>query len=199
MSGVVLPFSKSPSDLASARGFRSFKTSESIVYTRRCCRDALIQATLDESIRQIGTCDTSNLPHDTFFSFSVVMGNKSWAVAICDSSSGLCSVKPKDYDLSFAISRSALLSEPICTVARTVWASRDELVPPDFQVELLHFLSKNGCAVELGDLRNLVALPENWVSATLSLACRGLITIDFRHQLSDRTAVRSAERVSGVI
>ena len=199
MSGVVLPFSKSPSDLASARGFRSFKTSESIVYTRRCCRDALIQATLDESIRQIGTCDTSDLPHDTFFSFSVVMGNKSCAVAVCDSSSGLISIKPKDFDLSFAISRSALLSEPICTVARTVWASRDELVPPDFQVELLHFLSKNSSAVALGELRKLVALPENWVSAILSLACRGIIAIDFRRPLSDRTTVRSTERVNSVI
>lgn len=50
MTGVVLPFSMA---LSPGRGFASFKCTSVIEYSRRCARDALIQASLEPEITSI--------------------------------------------------------------------------------------------------------------------------------------------------
>jgi len=175
------------------RGFNSYKCKRPIEYTRRCCRDALIQATLDPHIEAIWQTDASvKLPRDAFFAFAVQTRGKPCIVALCDFSSEDVFAA---HGFAFGITRGrgTVLSEPALTTARTIWSRRDVQVPPLFSVRVLKRLAKEPTGLFLGDLEDdLVDEPRLWVDYVMALACRGQLHLDHRAALTHETIVSLA-------
>lgn len=193
MTGVVVRFSShvaSTADLP-GRGFTSFKTNGPLEYTRRCARDALIQASLEPEITSIDPGPRVNFgPPDTYFSFCVVTQNRSCAVALTDHTNSMSFSPPPGCDVAIAINRASVLAEPAKTAARTIWAHRETQVPALFSVRVMRRLRESPSGLRLGELEeSLVHEPKNWVAYTLALACNGLVVIDYRSPITDDTMV----------
>lgn len=204
MSADVLSFPRPAQSQDTRRGFNCFKSDGPIRYTKRCCRDALIQATLDPDIARIFECSAARTtPDDSFFSFGVEIGNRRCLLALCEITHGEPFTPPADLDLGMCFNRDAILAEPALTASRTVWSRRDVLVPPAFAVRVLRRLTKLGSGLKLGELEgDFVDEPKRWVDFVLSMACAGLVSFDCRHPITDDTTValgpplgrRSAEK-----
>ncbi|MET3896090.1 hypothetical protein ABIB57_000014 [Devosia sp. UYZn731] len=191
MSADVLSFPGPVQSTETGRGFNCFKSDGPIRYTRRCCRDALIQATLDPDIVRIFEPDVARAtPKDTFFQFGVEIGDRRCLLVLCDETTGEEVTAPSGFDLGICFNRDAILSEPALTTSRTVWSRRDVLVPPAFAVRLLGRLAKTDVGLKLGELEDeLVDEPKRWVDYVLSMACAGLVTFDCRHAITEDTRV----------
>lgn len=191
MSADVLSFPGPVESPDTGRGFNCFKSDGPIRYTRRCCRDALIQATLDPDIVRIFEPDAARTtPRDTFFNFGVEIGERRCLLALCDETNGETFSAPSGFDLGICFSRDAILAEPALTTSRTVWSRRDVLVPPAFSVRVLRRLAKAGSGLKLGELEDdLIDEPKRWVDFVLSMACAGLVSFDCRQPITDATTV----------
>lgn len=195
MTGVILPFSLPVNDVAAtgSRGFTSFKCTAPIPYTRRCARDALIQASLETGISSIEPLDVSNFgPEDTYFVFAVVTQGRRCAIVLTDHTNGTSLSPPCDCDAAVAINRASILADPVKTASRMIWARREILVPPLFSVRVMRRLKDGPAAgLRLGDLEDdLVDEPKRWVDYTLAMACLGSLAVDYRSPITDETRVR---------
>lgn len=173
------------------RGFRSFKTSEPIVYTQRACRDALIQATLDRHVTRISPAPGNSVPvTDAYFVFRVMFGGKDCLVALCDRSHGITFMPRGGSQIGLTLSNNHILSDPLVTTARTIWSHRHELVPPLVELRLTRQLSGRADGVPLVDLENTFGdEPQKWLGYLLGLACRGTIHLSGLERLTDQTRV----------
>lgn len=191
MSADVLSFPRPVQSPNTSRGFNCFKSEGPVRYTRRCCRDALIQATLDPDIVRIFASDVARTtPKDTFFNFGVEIGERRCLLALCDETTGETFSAPPGFDLGICFNRDAILAEPTLTTSRTVWSRRDVLVPPSFAVRLLRRLAKTDAGLRLGELEDeLIDEPKRWVDYVLSMVCAGLVSCDCRHAITDDTNV----------
>lgn len=194
MSGLVLPFSASRAadDAPAGRGFKSYKSDRPIPYTRRVSRDALIQATLEPEISELAPLKGSHgAPADAFFLFVVTTQGQRCAIALSDRSNGVMFDPPAGCDAAVAICIDSILAEPILTTSRMIWSRREEIVPPAFMVKLLRRLGRSENGERLADLEDVLTEdPIKWVDYTMALACRGLVSVDYRNQLTDATIVR---------
>lgn len=192
MSADVLSFSVPVTSPDTGRGFNCFKSDGAIRYTRRCCRDALIQATLDPDIGRIFECSAAHTtPDDSFFSFGVEIGERRCLLALCDETTGETFSAPPGFDLGICFNRDAILADPTLTTSRTVWSRRDVLVPPTFSVRLLKRLARVPNGLQLGSLEDDLADEQHrWVDYIMAMACSGLVAIDCRQPLTDATMVR---------
>lgn len=195
MTGVILPFSLATNDGAApgSRGFTSFKCTAPIQYTRRCARDALIQASLEPEISSIEPLDGSNVgPEDTYFVFAVVTQGRRCAIILTEHTNAASLAPPDDCDAAVAINRASILADPVKTASRMIWAHREIQVPPLFSVRVMRRLKAGPAAgVRLGDLEDdLVDEPKRWVDYTLAMACLGSIAVEYRSPISDETLVR---------
>lgn len=193
MTGVVVRFSPhvAPRTDQPSRGFTSYKTNGALEYTRRCARDALIQASLEPEISSIEPGPSVDFgPPDTYFGFCVVTQNRRCAVALTDITNSMSFAPPPGCDVAIAINRASILAEPAKTTARTIWSHRETQVPPLFSVRVIRRLRESPTGLRLGDLEeNLVHEPKNWVAYTLALACNGLVVVDYRSPITDDTMV----------
>src|SRR5688572_12273562 len=83
-----------------ARGFMSFKCSSPIAFPDRCCRDVLIQATLDRQVQSLApSTEIGPRSADAFFSFEAVMGDKLCLIEVCDTTSTTPFEPPARYDV----------------------------------------------------------------------------------------------------
>ncbi|QDZ10727.1 hypothetical protein [Devosia ginsengisoli] len=192
MSAHVISFIKATRPAETGRGFKSFKSSRVIPYTRRCCRDALIQAALDPEVTRLFPYDApAGTPPDTFFTFGVQIADRSCLLALCDETTGATFSPPDGFTLGFCLNRETILAEPILTTSRTVWSKREVLVPPLFSIRLLKRLASDPGGVALGTLEDdLVDEPIRWVDYVLAMACTGLVTVDCRQPLTHATLVK---------
>lgn len=195
MSGVALPFQPSidrTTPGSSGRpGFRSFKCTEPIAYTRRCCRDALIQSTLDPMIAALfPLAEWPDAPRDTFFLFGAKFKSTLWAIALCEVSSGVCLQVPAGYEMGLALNRAQVLSEPRCSTVRAIWSRRNENVSPVFQIELLRLLSEQSDGVEIRELAAWPPFIHGGIEAILSMATKGLLQLLYKDLLTDQTRIR---------
>lgn len=191
MSADVTPFSTAILPAETSRGFKSFKTSRAIQYTRRCCRDALIQATLDPEV-------TCLLPYtgppgapDAFFAFGIRIADRNCLLALCEETNGQTFPPPEEFSLGLAVNKESILAEPVLTMTRTVWSKREVLVPPSFSVRVLKRLATDVTGLAIGALEDeLIDEPKRWVDYVMAMACNGLVTLDCRHPLTHATIVK---------
>lgn len=192
MSADVIPFAAAIQPAETNRGFKSFKTSRAIPYTRRCCRDALIQATLDPEVTRLLPYEGPPGAPDAFFTFGVQIADRNCLLALCDETNGKTFPPPEEFSLGLTVNRESILSEPVLTTTRTVWSRREVLVPPLFSVRVLKRLAMEPAGIELGALEDeLVQEPSRWVDYVMAMACSGLVTVDCRRPLTDATAIKS--------
>lgn len=193
MSANVIPFSTPTHPAENRRGFKSFKTSSAIQYTQRCCRDALVQATLDPEVTGLFPYEGPAGPADMFFTFGVQIREQTCLLALCDATNGATFAPPLEFSVGLSVSRDSILAEPFLTATRTIWSKREVLVPPLFSVRLLKRLDREPGGLALGTLEDeLVDEPKRWVDYILAMACRGLLTVDCRRPLTDLTLIKPA-------
>ena len=182
MSADVIPFTSPTRSEETNRGFKSYKCSRSIEYTRRCCRDAMIQATLDPDVGQLFQSELPvSTPFDTFFTFCVRIGDRNCVIALCDETNGTIFSVPSGFSIGLSVNRDSILAEPVLTTSRTVWSRREILVPPAFSVRLLKHLARVQNGVPLGGLEDEFADEQHrWVDFIMAMACGGLVSIDCR-------------------
>ena len=192
MSADIIPFAAANQPAETNRGFKSFKTSRSIQYTRRCCRDALIQATLDPEITGIMPYEGSSGAPDAFFMFAVQIADRNCLLALCEETNGRTFQPPRDFSFGLTVNRESILAEPVLTTARTIWSKREILVPPLFSIHVLKRLACEPAGVKLGALENdLAQEPTRWLDYIMAMACCGLVTMECRKHLTDETPVKS--------
>ena len=182
------------------RGFRSFKTSEPIVYTQRASRDALIQATLDRHVTRISPTPKSQFVPvpDAYFTFRATFGGKDCLVALCERSHGVTFVPSAGPQFGLALGNSHILSDPLVTTARTIWSHRHELVPPIFELRLTRQLADKPDGAALIDLEAMFRdEPETWLGYLLALACRGTVHLGGIERLTDQTRVFCGPSLGG--
>ena len=193
MTGVIVPFSAAYAAAPNpgGRGFTSFKCPTPIEYVRRCARDALIQATLEPEISSVEPLKSPRaVPDDTYFAFAVISHSRRCAIILTDVTTNESITAPEDCDVAVAINRASILAEPVKTTARTVWAHRDTIVPALFSVRLMRRLQDKPNGTRIIELEDaLIDEPRRWVDFILALACRGLVTLDYRRPLTDHTLV----------
>ena len=191
MSADVIPFAAANQPAETNRGFKSFKTSRAIQYTRRCCRDALIQATLDPKVTRLLPYGGPPGAPDAFFTFGVQIANRNCLLALCDETNGETFPPPGEFTLGLTVNRESILSEPVLTTTRTVWSKREVLVPPSFSIRVLKHLAKDVTGLALGALEDeLIDEPKRWIDYIMAMACNGLVTLDCRHPLTHATMVK---------
>lgn len=195
MTSDVVPFSTAfaRTEAQSGRGFTSFKCTAPIEYSRRCSRDALVQASLEPEITAIEPLLVRNFgPADTYFAFAVVTQGRRCAIALTENTIGTSFDPPNNCDAVVAINRASILADPVKTTARMIWSHREIHVPPLFSVRLMRRLNAGpATGLRLGDLEDdLVDEPKRWVDYTLAMACLGSIAVDYRSPITDETRVR---------
>lgn len=178
-------------DRRHGRGFNSFKCRAPIEYTRRCCRDALIQATLDRHVTEICSVPpiTFGAP-DAFFAFAATLGDKRCLVQLCDETNGVTFPAPDDFQLGLCLGRDHVLGDPTVTTCRMVWAHRGVLVPPLFELQLHRQLKLQSDGIPLEAIAEEArpAWPR-WLDFTLALACQGKVTLGNVTNVDDRTRI----------
>lgn len=188
----VIPFTSTTRSAETNRGFKSYKCSRSIEYTRRCCRDAMIQATLDPDVGQLFQSELPvSTPFDTFFTFCVRIGDRNCIIALCDETNGTTFSPPPGFAVGLSVSRDSILAEPVLTTSRTIWSRREILVPPAFSVHLLKRLAREPNGMQLGGLEDdFVDEQPRWVDFIMAMACSGLVTLDCRQPVTDTTLIK---------
>lgn len=172
-------------------GFTSFKCSAPILYTRRSCRDALIQATLDADINAIEPLSPSAYRFgDAYFGFVAVVSGRRCAVILTEHDES--PPRPPDgCQVAISLSRSNLLCDPVKTVSRMIWAHRDIPLPAGFVVRVMHRLHLAPDGMRLAELEDdLLDEPKRWVEFILTMVCSGLVTIDYRAHVTGRSLIR---------
>ncbi|KKC34966.1 hypothetical protein [Devosia psychrophila] len=171
------------------RGFMSFKCSSPITFPDRCCRDLLIQATLDRQVQSLAPSTwTDFCSSDAYFSFEAVMGGKRCLIEVCDATNAKPFEPPNRYDLGLTLSRTAILAEPRLSSARTIWACREMQVPLQFQFELIRFLTPHEKGLRLSDLESLLNLElSKWISQAPALVCRGTLQVESVSRINGQT------------
>lgn len=192
MSADVIPFTSPTISAETNRGFKSYKCSRSIEYTRRCCRDALIQATLDPDVDLLFQIELSiEKPADAFFTFCAQVGDRNCILALCDETDGATFTVPPGYAVGLSVNRKSILAEPVLTTSRTIWSRREILVPPAFSVRLLKRLAREPNGLQLGVLEDdFVDEQHRWADYLMAMACHGLLALDCRRPLTDATLVK---------
>lgn len=181
------------------RGFNSFKCLTPIEYTRRCSRDALIQATLDRHVAEIRAVPLiiPGAP-DAFFTFAVSLGDKRCLIQLCDQTNGVTFPVPPGFELGLCLGRDHILADPTVTTCRMVWSHRAILVPPLFELQLNRQLSDRSDGVELEEIaEEAQATCPRWLDFTLALACQGKVTLDNVNRIEDRTRIFRGSHSTG--
>lgn len=191
MSADVIPFAAANQPAETNRGFKSFKTSRAIQYTRRCCRDALVQATLDPQVTRLMPYEGPPGAPDAFFTFGVQIADRFCLLALCEETNGKTFQPPGEFSLGLTVNKESILAEPALTMTRTVWSKREVLVPPLFSIRVLKQLAREVTGLALGALEDeLIDEPKRWVDYLMAMACNGLVTLDYRHPLTHATMVK---------
>ena len=194
MSADVIPLTLPTKSVETSRGFKSYKCARSIEYTRRCCRDAMIQATLDPDVGRLFQSEIpAKAPDDTFFTFCVQVSGRNCVIALCDETDRTTFSTPPGFAVGVSVSRQSILAEPVLTTSRTIWSRREILVPPAFSVRLRKRLANDPNGLQLGSLEDEFSDEQHrWVDYIMAMACNGLVALDCRQPLTDATLVRPA-------
>lgn len=179
--GVTRPRSERP-------GFRSFKTPAPVPYPQRWHRDLLVQATLDPAVTRIAPVPAEAQLHDPFMLFVWFGGRRRLLIAVRDQAADHSASSQPD---SLVVTRSFVLQEPRCSVAREIWATRNVIVPPGDRIRILRELSEHAEGLPLSRLMDCIRGREtDPVEVVLALICAGQASVEARSHLSLDTTIR---------
>lgn len=171
-------------------GFKSFKSQSPIQYSLRCCRDALIQATLDRHVESIGPTQFDPTNVKAFFAFDVTLAGKRGVVALIDRPSAGFFDPPSGYAFGITLTTSQVRADPLMSNARLVWSYKERLVPPDFQIRTLQALGKSRAGLALCDIRRIVSASyPMWLDFIFAMAARGDVELSNLGQVAEGTRV----------
>lgn len=185
---------------ARAADFVSAKTSRPIPHAGGIVGDALLQATLDPDILEIGfvaTAGTATLPME--LDVVTLLTRKGWRYLDIEAARPLRSLsKTEAFEgalrelgiAPYTRTGADILKEPRFSTARAVWTYRHCSVSPDMRVRLLAALAEDG-PMSLHHLCTLVPGPLDPFAAVLSLACSNELEIELTEPLGPTTIVRS--------
>ena len=123
-------------------GFQSCKTTRPVFYSGRWPRDALVQATLDPSIRLITPAYLPEAPEDAELALDVTRGATRELHAYCRNSHGPLSA-PEGYDCAVAIPRFKVMQPSVLLVARMIWKMRSYPVDAETALTIRRLLLAN--------------------------------------------------------
>lgn len=180
--------------------FVSPKASRPIPHAGGIVRDALLQATLDPEILEIGflgTAGTEAQPVDIqVVTFRTNAGWRYLNIEVARPLRSLGEADAFDRELRarglapYTLTGADILKEPRFSTARAIWTYRRFSVLPDMRHRLLAALAEDG-PMSLHHLCTLVPGPLDPFASVLSLACRNEVEIDISTPLSPSTTVRS--------
>ncbi|ABE40878.1 hypothetical protein RPD_3655 [Rhodopseudomonas palustris BisB5] len=181
--------------------FVSAKTAEPIPHAGGLFHDALVQASLDPQVLEIGFLRQAGpasaavdvavvtvVRPDGRFYLDIAPARPLRSLAQTDALEGALST----HGLSrLTIAGEDIMREPSFTTARAVWAHRRFVVAPLMKFNILDALVEDGPAT-MRQLCSAVPGPQDPFLAVLSLACANLLELDIRSQpLGPGTVVRS--------
>lgn len=172
------------------RGFNGFKSESPIQYSLRCCRDALIQATLDRHVESVAPSPFDPTKVKAFFAFDVTLAQKRGVVALIDRPGPGFFDPPPGYAFGLTLTTSQVRADPLMSNARLVWSYKERLVPPDFQIRTLQALGKSRAGLALSDIRRIVSASyPMWLDFIFAMTARGDVELGNLGQFTDGTRV----------
>jgi len=172
------------------RGFKGFKNQHPVQYSLRCCRDALIQATLDRHVQAIAPTPFDATDAKAFFAFEASVAGKQGIVALTDRPNAGLFPPPAGLGFGITIAISQVRAEPLLSNARLVWSHKEKLVPAEFQIRALQALGKSRAGLALADLRSVLSSSyPRWLDFVFTMAARGDVEFDNLSQFAEGTRV----------
>jgi hypothetical protein len=184
--------------------FVSAKSASAIPVGHPSLRDALIQASLDASVRSVSYIASARRGKDHVELDAVVVerGDRLFFMDVVPArrvrdleDEGLALIALAELGLKpWTINAKELLREPRCTNARFVWLYNRHPVPRELRKHILTLLDKES-TMELGELERSVRSDSDPSNAVMALVCAGLLELDISTQpLQLTTIVRSRSR-----
>ncbi|WP_238225494.1 hypothetical protein [Methylorubrum aminovorans] len=168
-----------------------------MAYPQRWHRDLLVQATLDPAVSRIAPVPAEAQLHAPFTIFVWFGGKRRLLIAVRDQADVHSASSQPD---SLVVTRSFVLQEPRCSVAREIWATRNVIVPPGDRIRILRELSEHAEGLPLGRLMDCVRGREtDPVEVVLALICAGQAAIEARSHLSLDTTIRPSAVLAGAM
>ncbi len=179
----ILPSTDVRSLHARYPGFRGGICRHPIRYRHRWHRDLLLQAALDPAVDAM---DPVEIEVPGCLAFVVQKGARRMLVVGVDDTT----IKPViECDLQIVhVARATVLSEPIASDARAVWATRHQIVAASDRVRILAAFEQ----VEQRTLSHLAACvraPADGVDAILGMACLGELALAISDGIRPETRV----------
>jgi hypothetical protein len=180
--------------------FVSAKTTAPIPIRHPAIRDALVQLSLDPSIRSIGYLESAIVASEQIDLDAIVLHGESGRVLldivparpIRDlEEEGLALIALGELDLpTLVITSEDLRREPRYTNCRSVWRYNKHHVPLEIRIRILQVLLEQQ-SIELAQLLQNIRADSVGSRAIMSLACSDLLELDLSSQpLGPRTIVR---------
>lgn len=172
------------------RGFRGFKNEVPIQYALRCCRDMLIQATLDRHVQAISPSNFDTSQVKSFFAIEVTLADRRGLVALTDRDGPALFHPPEGYSFGIKIAASQVCSDPLKSNARLIWSCRERLVPADFHIRVTQALGHSRAGLTLSDLRRILS-PSHpaWLNNIFTMVATGSIELGDLAQFAEGTRV----------
>lgn len=189
---LVMPRGLQSAASTTKSGFISHKCLQPIPYPSRCCRDALIQATLDRRVRTIRSAQADVWrDRKAIFAFDVALEASSCLVLIDGQRNAAEDPATLNYDAVIPLARAIILSEPVVSTARMIWAYRQHIVSAGFEQDLVRVLLSHPDGIALKMLRSKMPWPSIMViEGTLALTCRGVVELDAFDVITETTNPR---------
>ena len=186
---------------AGAHLFISAKTSTAIPAKSQLVRDALIQATLDPSVRSIDYIAQARVASARVDLCAVVIGRDDgrFVLDVVEArplrdmdAEGLEQIALRDLGLApLTISRTDILREPRFTNSKLVWTHRLHPVGLSLRMKILGILNEDG-PMTLARLLSSIRSDRDPSPAVMALACSDLIELDLiTRPLGPATIARS--------
>lgn len=181
---MMIDLPNAPATIASRYpGFSSFKTLAPIHYPRRWHRDALIQATLNGSIRSLRPCQP---PHDPLGRFKFVADYDGSSATIII---GEVPVFPMQLAGTVFLSRETIAREPFFGAGRAIWRHKHTSVSFGERLRLHRAVECSG-RCPLASLVDMIGGPEDdRPGKVLALVANGLLAIELAEGLHPNSNV----------
>jgi hypothetical protein len=166
-------------------GFSCLKAAQPIHYPCRWHLDALVQASLDTTVRRMAAIDA--VPDGADFAFLVETRAGTWlTLALAEA----------DFPPPTGVvvwTRSMIQAEPRRTNARTLWDRRHVAISPGDRIRLMRHLSQHPDGLPLGELDKLILCPDyDPYDAVAALICEGALQANFEKPLTPELLVHRA-------
>ncbi|MBR0728601.1 hypothetical protein JQ582_04745 [Bradyrhizobium japonicum] len=184
--------------------FVSAKTATAIPARHPALRDALIQASLDPSVRSIAYIPSACVASEPVELEAVVVQRDDGgylldvvpARRVRDlEQEGLAQMALAELGLRpMVLTAEEMRREPRCTNGRLVWSYRQTAVPVGLRMRILLTLRDEG-PMSLGDLLKSIQSDVDPAPAVMALACANLVELDLvSHPLSPTTLVSYSDQ-----